>query len=409
MRSALFVLFAATLAACSSGPGTSPDPFFTQALRDTARPEPGPEVPRVERDGYEVALRFLESGPDATTLSLPTITLLPERPGRFHVGNEMAYLKTFEVEHTEDAWVADPVIAKLVEGLTFDLLVTPLETSRSAILTWHAAQVHADKPLATRRLLLAAEAQPVDIQLPVLTRAEATGRTPVRMGEETRLARIPYWRADRGTSSWLTVLARVRPARVVVPEEPDETARVPMDLAAIFRSRPIEDAEPSSLAISVVSLKRDPGAEPLLLDAGAARGVLASLDSWPFREFVLGTVSEPGVRVAYLQERAIVRDYEVMVREESHSLAEPIVDEVTAGLVASIEDRDGTPTLVWSYRTVPVVATFSTSLAGRIPVTLDLPETVETSGVLPLTADVALARLGRTPEGRYLAVLVKRG
>lgn len=118
---------------------------------------------------------------EAERIQAPRILLNPSsRRGTVSVGDQIAYIRDFDVEHDPRTrtTVADPVIDVVFDGLLLDVRITPLEADTlGASVELKLSRV--TRPIPTREIELAPNASPVTLQEPDVRTTSV--RTRVRM------------------------------------------------------------------------------------------------------------------------------------------------------------------------------------------------------------------------------------
>jgi hypothetical protein len=414
MRFAIAATALLLVAACSAPPTPRPDPFFGLPLeggRDGARSPAADATSDDDAEAYRVSLRFFPDVPGFATapgaLGAPVLLVRPGEPARIDVTNSVSYVQDFELEVAEDAWIAEPRIEAVCDGLFVELVARQGDAPGEAVLSWHVRVSDLSRPIPVRNVLLGDGTSTGTLQLPAVRTSEAAGRTRLRFGEETRLGRVPAWPAW-GAPMDLTVTARIEP--VPFPGRPG-SADHDADAAPGDHDPVLSVAKPlppgtAPIEIAVVRLSRVPQAGTLHLSRTAAERVLPSLGFAREKSFVLDTPTEEGTRVACVLEQAYVGDFDVEVSSTAH-LVDPVVKRIRVGFDGRVENRDGIPTLVWSMRSLTALDTCGTMVAGRRAVRVDVPSIAAAAGTLPIRSHTNLVAISPLATGGALAVLVR--
>lgn len=131
------------------------------------------------------ALRQRLSASDAERIQAPKILLGPSsRVGKIQVGEQVAYIRDFDVEHdpATQTTVADPVIDVAFDGLTLEIRVTPLAgESLGASVELRLSKL--TRPIATREIEVTPNGPPVTIQEPDIRTTSVRTRVQTLDGE----------------------------------------------------------------------------------------------------------------------------------------------------------------------------------------------------------------------------------
>jgi hypothetical protein len=404
MRLAPILATLLLVAACSSPAKVHIDPFFALPLAAAAEKETPPSVP-TDASGYRISVRILRANDRSSALDAPSVDVSAGARAMITLTSQCSYVRTFVLETAPDAWTAEPVIGTVKEGLALELVTRPGAEAGQVVLAWHARLADFCGPFPTRNVLLGDGTSSGTVQLPTLNRVEATGRTVVRLGEETRLGRMPAWQED-GAPTMLTLTARVE--AIAVPSAPSPGPDDPNAIDPILTRTDSPPRGAGPIEISVVWLKRDPGAATLHLTHAVAERLLSSLHMRRHKTFVVDAAAEVGTRVACVLERTYVGDYDIQVSSDTH-LVEPVLKDLCVGFEACVDNRDGKSALAWSLTSLESLNTFSTSLGHfRTPVSIDIPEISEARGRLPIRSPVNLATVSPLESGGVIAVLVRK-
>lgn len=90
------------------------------ALLSAASCASAPEAPE---EAYTIELSFHQ--PDGTPVVSPRITCFAGQTANVNIVRPVTYVKEFEVQVVQDAFIADPVVETFQEGLWLDLRVAP--------------------------------------------------------------------------------------------------------------------------------------------------------------------------------------------------------------------------------------------------------------------------------------------
>ncbi|MBI1852703.1 MAG: hypothetical protein HYR85_20370 [Planctomycetes bacterium] len=125
-------------------------------------------------------LRSVEKSDRATQLTAPRITAHNTQQASIHVVNQIAYVQDFEVEVAQTAFIADPVIGIIQDGLVLDVRPTISNDRKYVNLELKPTVAKLKQPIPTFTTSLGGLTQPVTIELPELevSRAATTVMVP---------------------------------------------------------------------------------------------------------------------------------------------------------------------------------------------------------------------------------------
>ena len=394
---------------------TEPDPNYHTSKRgpgEVARSGSSGRVPYAN-DGPLVGLsvEIRVEGDDGRGVAAPTLITVPGRPSSVEVFEQLAYVRDFDVERKDDAFIADPVIGILQEGAVVEVTALRNPAGGSTTLAWEVRTARVRRPLDTfpvRDL----DGREMTIQLPTLHRADAAGVRPVEDGVWSLLARLP----DADGRSFC-VHARVKPIRLTDGREDDgsaeaadggrETAVFEGDsLPARAARGELDDSAPGLLEVRGVVLRTDLAAGSVVEAEAVARALDGAVPLDP-ADLGVATGLVRGARACCLLQETYLKDYDI---EGSGSLAtaDPEVGEQVSGLVAEIEEG-GALRLTWNstpdwqrYQFTPD----ADAATGR-RLALERPTaTVREARVVP-SEGTRLVVLARLEDGRSAGVLVR--
>jgi len=133
-------------------------------------------------------LRLVEKSARVRELTAPSLTVYNTQRANLTVVNQISFVQDFDVEVAQTAFIADPVIGVIQDGLTLDVRPTVSNDRRYVTLELRPTVANLVTPIATFQTLLGASIgafsaqSPVTIQLPEidLRVAESTVRIPDR-------------------------------------------------------------------------------------------------------------------------------------------------------------------------------------------------------------------------------------
>jgi hypothetical protein len=357
---------------------------------------------------------------DGRTLAAPTLATFHGRRAGLQVVDQVAFVRDFDVERSEDAFVVDPVIGVLEEGLAVEVTARPTADGARTILAFEVRTASLHRPLEVfpvRDL----SGRTLSIQLPALDRAEAEGVRPVDHGVWSLLARLP---GEDGRP--VSVLARVEPIRgegasaAALPDESGlpilgggdppaiggaDGARGPREdtLPARAARAPLPEPHAGILEVRGVVLRTGhlPGS---VVEAAAAAGALADAVALDPADLRLATGLVPGARASCLLQESFLRDYEVLA-ERGLATADPEVGEQVSGLTASVEEG-GALRLSWTATPAWDTVLFSPTDDDR-RLAVEVPTSATREAVVVPGEEARLVILSRLKDGRSAAALVR--
>ncbi|HLQ38724.1 MAG TPA: hypothetical protein VK348_13025 [Planctomycetota bacterium] len=139
-------------------------------------------------------------------MEAPTLTSFPLYPCHLSTGQQIAYIKDYNLETTPDAVVADPVIGIIWDGVHIDLVASYTGQDRVGLQCTLEKQ-DVVKPIAEFKTTLPGCAQPVTIQLPRSTGVRLQQTAELPLGSTVLIA------ARKTDGGWLAALIEVRRER----------------------------------------------------------------------------------------------------------------------------------------------------------------------------------------------------
>ncbi|MHC5012002.1 MAG: hypothetical protein ACYTG6_13830 [Planctomycetota bacterium] len=422
LRLAVLFLVATLFAACRSGPVVpAPGPTTGVTLSDWV---PGASIDALEEDVYVVDIGLFLVGRDGPEqVTAPRMALFPWQRSNVSILNQTSYIQTYGVEVADWAYVADPVVAILQDGIVVEFLVAPGEDpGREALVAFHATAAARDEPMRQARVHFEAGGEGGTIQLPGADHADLAGVRACLLDEPFELGRLPTGPDGRAVA----IQMRVR-AVGDVTKPPPEDVRPPSFDAPGMGIAGIPDAPPGILLTG-----EDEAPEPLdlrtILDAAVAtHGSLhVELRRVPDRlveqgaplpweqgrtvaRYRLDSALVPGAAVTDLRQNAYLQDYERIVvppdappAPNAPVVFEPVIGIVQSGFSARVEAEDEGPVLVVTRGERLSMPDFHTRLEGGLTVTIELPELQIVTERVPLDGRPRLVSLGHREDGRRL-------
>src|SRR5262249_61013252 len=122
----------------------------------------------------------VEKSARATLLTAPRSSAYNTQEASIHFVNQIAYVHDFEVEVAQTAFIADPVIGIIQDGLVLDVRPTISNDRKYVNLELKPTVAHLVQPIPTFTTNLGGLTQAVTIQLPQLdvSRAATTVMVP---------------------------------------------------------------------------------------------------------------------------------------------------------------------------------------------------------------------------------------
>jgi hypothetical protein len=324
------------------------------------------------------------------------------------VFEQLAYIRDFDVERKDDAFIADPVIGILQDGAVVEVTALREAEGNSTTLAWEIRTARIRRPIDT---FPARDQQghAMTIQLPTLHRADAAGVRPVDDGVWSLLARLPD--ADGRPFS---VLARVKPVRVDDGREDDGSAES-ADAGradAVFQgdSLParaargeLDESASGLLEVRGVLVRTDLAAGSVV-EAEAVAGALDRGEPLEPADFGVSTGLVRGARASCLLQESYLKDYDIEVGG-GVATADPEVGEQVSGLMAEVEEG-GALRLTWA--STSSWDFFHTSWAPNMrPLAIEVPTASVRQALVVPAEGTRLVVLSRLEDGRSAGVLVR--
>lgn len=120
-------------------------------------------------------LRAVEKSLDATLVNAPRLTIYNRQRANLSIVNQVSYVKDYDVEVAQTAFIADPLIDVVQDGLTLDVKPTVSYDRKYVQLELQPTVATLLRPIRTFETNLSGLTTPVIIELPeVITRSAAT-------------------------------------------------------------------------------------------------------------------------------------------------------------------------------------------------------------------------------------------
>jgi type II secretory pathway component GspD/PulD (secretin) len=120
-------------------------------------------------------LRAVEKSLDATLVNAPRLTIYNRQRANLSIVNQVSYVKDYDVEVAQTAFIADPLVDVVQDGLTLDVKPTVSYDRKYVQLELQPTVATLLRPIRTFETNLSGLTTPVIIELPeVITRSAAT-------------------------------------------------------------------------------------------------------------------------------------------------------------------------------------------------------------------------------------------
>ncbi len=151
--------------------------FFTNSLGRALSTNGGATAAIVFLNDLQIQaiIRAVEKKEDVQELNGQNLTVLNNERGHVAIINQTAYVRDFNVEVAQAAFIADPVIDVIQDGVVLDVRPTISFDRKRITLDMQPTVADLVRPIATFSTSLAGTTQPVTLQLPqLLVRSFAT-------------------------------------------------------------------------------------------------------------------------------------------------------------------------------------------------------------------------------------------
>lgn len=118
-------------------------------------------------------LRAVEKTDKATLMTAPILTAYDTQKSSIHMINQIAYIEDYEVEVAQTAFIADPVVGIIQDGIVFDVRPTVSNDRKYVTIDLMPTVASLKKPIPTFTTNLGGLTFPVTIELPELTISKA--------------------------------------------------------------------------------------------------------------------------------------------------------------------------------------------------------------------------------------------
>lgn len=153
---------------------------------------------------YNAVIRAVEKSEFATTISTPILTVVNTERAFFTVANQISFIQDFDVDVANSAFIANPNVGIIQEGVVLDVRPTISYDRKYITLEVQATVADLLRPIRTFTTSLAGFSVPVTFQLPELKvqSAQTTVRVPdqgslilgglKRLNYVNRTAEVPW-------------------------------------------------------------------------------------------------------------------------------------------------------------------------------------------------------------------------
>ena len=134
----------------------------------------------VSDTSLSVILRAVEKTQEGRLLQAPSVTVYNTQRANITLINQLTYIQDFDVEVAQTAFIADPIIGIIQDGLVLDVQPTVSHDRKYITLTLRPTIANLVRPIPTYTTSLGAFTTPVTIQIPELKiqKAQTTVRVP---------------------------------------------------------------------------------------------------------------------------------------------------------------------------------------------------------------------------------------
>ena len=225
--------------------------LFDQALGQVLSPLGGAIIQYTFLDDTDISiiLRAVEKTRQARILQSPSLTVYNTQRANITVVNQLSFIQDFDVEVAQTAFIADPIVGIIQDGLALDVRPTISHDRKYITLELQPTVARLIRPIPTFTVSLGAATTPVTIQLPelVIQKSQTTVRLPdggsvvigglkeislMDMKSETPfLAKIPllsFFFSRQGSSKEVSNLMIIVSARITDLVEEETRYRSPM-------------------------------------------------------------------------------------------------------------------------------------------------------------------------------------
>ncbi len=145
--------------------------FFTSDLGRVLTPSGGltAGITLLDDTQLNMILRAVEKKQDAEVMNSQILSVLNRERGHVAVINQTAYVRDFDVEVAQAAFIADPKIDVIQDGIVLDVQPVIQHDRRYIVLNLNPTVSELQRPIPTFTTSLAGSTLPVTLQLPNIT------------------------------------------------------------------------------------------------------------------------------------------------------------------------------------------------------------------------------------------------
>jgi general secretion pathway protein D len=134
----------------------------------------------VDDTNLSMILRAVQKSQEGRMLSAPSVTVFNTQRANITLINQISFIQDFDVEVAQTAFIADPIVGVIQDGLVLDVQPTVSHDRRYITLQIRPTVARLTRPIPTFTTSLGAFTTPVTIQIPELNvqRAATTVRVP---------------------------------------------------------------------------------------------------------------------------------------------------------------------------------------------------------------------------------------
>jgi general secretion pathway protein D len=224
--------------------------MFDRALGSVLSPVGGAVIQYTYLDDTDIGLilRAVNKSRHARLLQAPSLTVYNTQRANITLVNQLSFIQDFDVEVAQTAFIADPIVSIIQDGMTLDVRPTISHDRKYVTLELQPTIATLLRPIPTFQTSLGALTTPVTLQLPetVIQKSQTTVRVPdggslvigglknisfVDLESETPfLGKIPiisFFFSRRGTSREVSNLIVIVTARITDLQEEESRFRTP--------------------------------------------------------------------------------------------------------------------------------------------------------------------------------------
>ncbi len=224
--------------------------IFDRALGRVLSPLGGAIIQYTFLDDTDVSLilRAVEKSRNARLLQAPSLTVYNTQRANITLVNQLSFIQDFDVEVAQTAFIADPIVGIIQDGLALDVRPTISNDRKYITLELQPTIATLLRPIPTFQTSLGALTTPVTIQIPemVIQKSQTTVRLPdngslvigglknINMvdlqSEVPFLAKIPilnFFFSRKGSSKEVENLMVIVTARITNLVEEEQRFRMP--------------------------------------------------------------------------------------------------------------------------------------------------------------------------------------